>query len=64
MAQIIPLSGTVNGYSYEFVHQSFGCTTYIIHAPSGEKIMVKCYTADDINEVTKTPDQLWKRQCG
>lgn len=63
MAQIIPLSGVVNGYKYEFVQQTLGCTTYIVSSiDTNEKIMVNCYTPMDIFKVTHSPEQIWNQR--
>ena len=59
MATMIPVQGTINGYTYEFVNKDHRGTWYKLTIPSGVVYLVQCTTDADITLLTTTPELFW-----
>lgn len=61
MAGVLPIQGSVNGYTYEFVNQDFKGTWFKLTIPDGTVYLVACRTRDEIDHLITDPAGFWSR---
>lgn len=61
MASFMPLKGTKNGFTFEFVDKNASGTKYILTAPDGSSTLVNCFSDNEIRTLTEYPDMVWEK---
>lgn len=61
MASFMPLKGTKNGFTFEFVNKDAAGTKYILTAPDGQSTLVNCFSDKEIRMLAEYPDKVWMK---
>lgn len=60
----MPYSGTVNGYTYEYIDQNLKGAWYKLTFPNGNVFVVVCKNKKELDELTTDPLAFWTRYQG